>query len=180
MENTIITMLLFLLSHCTNRQQTENEFADKLAATLTFAEKLIVDSIVAFELKALRNEYEYRGIEQIEPIPDYEQCSDLELVLILERILRFNTLGLSQYRYYPTYYYDPILNNIKGAAYLTMGNNMSIQRNLLTIAKEVRGYGFGSFSNSLELTIEDWLEFINALDKLGVNERKIKRKAALQ
>jgi hypothetical protein len=37
------------------------------------------------------------------------------------------------------------------------------------LAKTVRVYGNGTFYNSLELAIDDWVNFVNALDALGVD-----------
>ena len=100
---------MLALSHCDNRQQTkqtEEDIARKkeservstvvktksLRNAIESKYRLTTEEIIANELKAVMDEYE-RVLD--EPIPNCEQCSDLELLLILERVLKvgYSTRG---------------------------------------------------------------------------------------
>jgi hypothetical protein len=99
--NIIISVMLMLaLSHCDNRQQTkqteediagkkESERVSTVVKTKSLRNireskyRLTTEEIIAYELKVVMDEYEQMYKEAI---PNCEQCSDLELLLILEKI----------------------------------------------------------------------------------------------
>ena len=101
--NIIISAALMLaLSHCDNRQQakqTEEDIAGKkeserVSTVVTTKSlrnsreskyRLTTEDIIANELKAAKDEYENKF--RRDSMPNCEQCSDLELLLILERAI---------------------------------------------------------------------------------------------
>jgi hypothetical protein len=142
----LITAFMFMLSllFCSNNQQAEQ--TKERTATLTATEKLMVDSIIASELKVLKNRYEKdtenNRIHIFHPfiselILNCEQCSDLEYLLILERVLgSAMVLERNPYRYFHPAYYDVFPDTIKGASYLTQENETIMRHKLQDI--EVR------------------------------------------
>ena len=143
--NIIISAMLMLsLSHCDNRQQTKQTEEEKNAAVIAFeAEKTTADSIIASELILLKNKFENDPMRQlnqhIRPIPYCEQCSDLELVLILERMLEIYTFEGINRRMYRRLYNDRIPDSITGAAYLTTMNETEIKLKLRDVEAQYTG-----------------------------------------
>jgi hypothetical protein len=148
---------MLMLSYCDNRQQsvqTEGEIdtnavvLESEEATIVgtdtdttgayVAQKLTVSDIIAFELKVLKNEYEYHRPFFINDmvIPNCEQCSDLEQLLILERnIDSFKGLNKNQNLYPYNGLNDPVyidipIGNIMGTSYLTTKNEAIIKDKL--------------------------------------------------
>jgi hypothetical protein len=128
---TTAALLLALSLHCGNRQQSaqteEKNVSDSVA--LQPVAELSIDDIIAFELKWAKNEFEAKltdGLSAVRyhqpKVPDCEQCSDLERLLIYERLLTFNADR--------DIIYMPIPNKIKGALYHTGKNNAVTERKL--------------------------------------------------
>jgi hypothetical protein len=142
---TAITLTL-LFPYCDSRRQTE-QAADTPTAFAP-AEKSAVDTMIAFDLNRLKEEYEENYGESkdenthmaisafsAQSIPNCEQCSDLERLLILERILSTaHTLGLNEHykQYYSNFeiYYDLIPSDIIGASSIAMKNSEAAIRKL--------------------------------------------------
>lgn len=116
-KDIVIISMLSLLYCGNNRQMTQETTTG--TDTLLFAKELrYIDTIIMSDIEALKDEYEI-GRYHVQRMPECVQCSDLERLLILERIVGHNRLGIIKYRKYYLYYYDLIPSDIKGASYLT-------------------------------------------------------------
>jgi len=129
---------LSLLLLCGNGQPSSQNETGKAtnAATHISATELSVDDIIAFELNWAKSEYEFKqklnketpNISSYRPtMPKCEQCSDLELLLLYERILNFEE-GRDLI-------YTPIPRVVKGASCHTR-DNAAIERKLKEIEAE--------------------------------------------
>ncbi|MDR2972214.1 MAG: hypothetical protein LBU83_09850 [Bacteroidales bacterium] len=146
----MITAFMFMLSllFCSNNQQAEQ--TKERTATLTATEKLMVDSIIASELKVLKNRYEkdsennrihisHALFPSKSVLLNCEQCSDLDILLILERFLSppRDILGKPRrYTYFHFARYDVFPDTIKGTSYFTQENEVIMRHKLQDV--EVR------------------------------------------
>jgi hypothetical protein len=125
----LMTVLLFvavssLLLYCGNNQQAKQPVDEKTAGVDTLASNtgLTVEDIIAFDLKWAKNEYESRLDSDIFrsyrlPPPDCEGCSDLERLLVYEKLSDYKEWGTSPLvtALPDKYLYTPLPANIKGA-----------------------------------------------------------------
>jgi len=150
----IAIMPMLTLPYCDSCRQTENT-ADTLTA-LAPVEKSAVDTMIAFDLNRLKEVYKKEYGERKEDnecmaisnfnfqsipifdvpsIPICEQCSDLEQLLILERILTtapLLDLKPPYAKYYGDFYiyYDLLPKTMNGASYLAKNDEAVMKRTL--------------------------------------------------
>jgi len=146
-KNTIrVVIVIGLLSLCCgNSQQSVQIKEERNANTIAFGHcsELSVDNIITFELNWVKNEYESHLSDKNFhfyrlPPPNCEQCSDLEQLLIYEKILDYKNWGTAYLdnRLSDRYLYTPLPTNIKGVLYDTKKNDEAIKRELRVIEVE--------------------------------------------
>jgi hypothetical protein len=134
----VTTAVMLTLSLLSDDERTSA--TDPLASS----KKSAADSMIASELMSLQNTYKniIRDEDEdtprtyrVDKIPDCEQCSDLERLLILERVVSTtHTLWRNEHykKYYSNFeiYYDPIPSEIIGASSIAMKNSEAAIRKL--------------------------------------------------